>query len=144
MGGMGVIMPENRRVSVVVPTCDRPTLLREALVSIRALQGPDLTFEILICDNGIAPETRALAEEFGAIYLKATTRGASAARNAGIRAATGEFLAFLDDDDVWLPGHLRPHIELLDAHSSLDAVVGQTIYTDPHLVPRGQPSPQDV
>ena len=45
-----------RKVSVIVPTCDRPMLLREALASIRALEGHDLTFEILVCDNGTVPE----------------------------------------------------------------------------------------
>ena len=133
-----------RKVSVIVPTYDRPALLREALTSIRALEGPDLTFEILVGDNGVSTETWTIAEEFGAIYLKASTRGASAARNVGLRVATGEYLAFLDDDDVWLPGNVRPHIALLDANPTLDAVIGQAIYTDPRLVPIGAPWPQDV
>jgi glycosyltransferase involved in cell wall biosynthesis len=141
---MGVKTPVQRKVSVIVPTCDRPALLREALTSIRALEGPDLTFEILIGDNGFAPETPALADEFGAIYLKASTPGASASRNVGLRAATGEFLAFLDDDDVWLPGNVRSHIALLDSHPELDAVIGQAIITDPHLVPKMPPWPADA
>jgi glycosyltransferase involved in cell wall biosynthesis len=133
-----------RKISVIVPTCDRPAFLREALASVRALEGSDLTFEILVGDNGSAPETLAVAKEFGAIHLKATTRGASAARNAGLKAATGEYLAFLDDDDVWLPGTLRPHLALLDARPELEGVIGQTIYTDPLLVPHGPPWPQDI
>ena len=44
--------PAQRRVSVVVPTCNRPAFLREALASIRALEGPDLAFEIIVGDNG--------------------------------------------------------------------------------------------
>jgi glycosyltransferase involved in cell wall biosynthesis len=141
---MGVMAAEQRKVSVVVPTCDRPALLREALISIRALEGPDLTFEILVADNGLAPETSGVAKEFDAIYLKVSTRGPSAARNVGLRAATGEYLAFLDDDDVWLPGNLRPHLSLLDSHPALDAVIGQAVYTDPHLIPNGLPWPQDI
>jgi glycosyltransferase involved in cell wall biosynthesis len=134
-----------RKVSVIVPTCDRPALLREALASIRALEGPDLFFEILVGDNGRAPETPGVAEEFGAVYLKAPTIGPSAARNVGLRAATGEYLAFLDDDDVWLSGNLRPHMALLDLNPALDAVIGQVIYTDPHLVPFvGPPYPKDA
>jgi glycosyltransferase involved in cell wall biosynthesis len=132
------------KVSVIVPTCNRPAPLRQALASIRALEGPDLTLEILVADNGEAPETRAIVEEFGAIYLKATTRGPSAARNVGLRAATGEFLAFLDDDDVWLPGNVRPQIALLDSHSTLDAVIGQVVYTDQNLVPMSPPWPIDA
>ncbi len=137
-------MAAQRLVSVIVPTRDRPALLRQALASIRALEGPDLTFEILVCDNGTALESRNAADEFGAIYLKAAASGASAARNVGIRAATGEFLAFLDDDDVWLPENVRPHIALLDAQPSLDGVVGQFVFTDSLLVPTGAPSPQNA
>lgn len=86
---MGLITAAKRKVSVIVPTCDRPALLRQALASIRALEGPDLAFEIFVGDNGSALETPIVAEEFGAIYLKTSTPGASAARNVGLRAATG-------------------------------------------------------
>jgi glycosyltransferase involved in cell wall biosynthesis len=141
---MGVMADPQRKVSVIVPTCNRPALLREALASIRALQGADLTFEILVGDNGLAPETSAVAKKFDAIYLKASAHGASAARNVGLRAATGEYLAFLDDDDVWLPANVRPHLALLDSHPALDGVIGQTVYTDPQLVPHGPPWPRDI
>jgi glycosyltransferase involved in cell wall biosynthesis len=141
---MGVTTAAQRKVSVIVPTCDRPAFLREALTSIRAIEGSDLAFEILVADNGVVPETSAVAKEFGAIYLKASAHGASAARNVGLRAATGEYLAFLDDDDVWLPGNVRPHLALLDSRPALDAVIGQTIHTDPLLVPHGPAWPQDI
>src|SRR5262245_8263189 len=98
-----------RRVSVVVPTCNRTASLRKALASIRDVETPDLQLEILVADNGINAETRAVAAEFGAVYLEVETRGPSAARNAAMFAATGDFIAFLDDDDAWLPGHLVPH-----------------------------------
>jgi glycosyltransferase involved in cell wall biosynthesis len=132
------------KVSVIVPTCDRPALLRQALASIRALEGPDLTFEILVGDNGTASETPAVAEEFGAIYLKASKRGPSAARNLGLRAATGEYIAFLDDDDFWLHENVRPHIAHLELNPTLDAVIGQAVYTDPNLVPIGPPWPEQT
>ena len=103
-----------------------------------------LPWRNIVGDNGLGPETVAVAEEFGAIYLKASTRGASAARNVSLKAATGEFLAFLDDDDVWLPGNVHPHIALLDLHSALDAAIGKAVYTDPHLVPCGVPWPKDT
>jgi glycosyltransferase involved in cell wall biosynthesis len=140
---MGLTKTAQRKVSVIVPTCDRPALLRQALASIRALEGPDLTFEILVGDNGSAPETPAVAQEFGAIYLKASTRGPSAARNVGLRAATGEFIAFLDDDDVWLKNHVRSHVELLDSKPNLDAVLGQVISADRDLKPLGKPWPEE-
>jgi glycosyltransferase involved in cell wall biosynthesis len=122
-----------RRVSVVVPTCNRPEFLRQALASIRALEGPQYAFEILVGDNGSAPETRAAAEEFGAVYIKVDRTGAGAARNSGLVAATGDYLAFLDDDDVWLPTHLDKHFEILDARPDVEAVVGQVVSTDLEL-----------
>lgn len=136
-------MAAPRLISVIVPTRDRPAMLRQALASIRALEGSDLTFEILVGDNGRTEETRAIAREFSAVYLPVETAGASAARNAGLNAATGEFIAFLDDDDVWLPHNIRPQIALLDARPEVEAVIGQVIYTDPSLVPLSKPSPED-
>jgi glycosyltransferase involved in cell wall biosynthesis len=133
-----------RRVSVIVPTRDRPQLLREALISIRALEGADLSFEILVGDNGSMPETRTVVESFGARYLRAERAGAGAARNAALRAATAPYLAFLDDDDLWLPAHVRSHLELLDSRPDLMAVVGQIISTDTYRSPTGEPWPRDL
>lgn len=116
-------------------------MLRLALASIRALEAPDLSFEILVGDNGSAPETPLVADEFGARHIPVVQKGASAARNAGLRAATGDYLAFLDDDDVWLEGHIRPHLETLDAKPHLDGLIGQVIYTDSQLTPIGDPFP---
>jgi glycosyltransferase involved in cell wall biosynthesis len=143
LGDVGVNTARPRKVSVIVPTCDRPALLREALASIRALEGPDLLFEILVGDDGCAPEVSGIAEHFGAIYLKTSRRGASSARNVCLRAATGDYLAFLDDDDVWLPGNLRSQMALLDSSPLLNAVIGQVVYTDPDLVPKGPPWPTE-
>jgi len=131
------------RVSVVVPTRDRPGLLREALASIRALDGPDLALEILVCDNGRSQLVRDIAQELGARYLPVERPGAAAARNAGIRAATGAYLAFLDDDDLWLPAHLRPQLALLAARPDLDAAIGQVLLTDDRRVPTTGPWPVD-
>ncbi len=130
-----------RLVSVVVPTRDRPALLREALASIRALEGADLRFEILVGDNGTDPETAVAAAEYGAIHMITRTNGAAAARNLGLMAASGEFIAFLDDDDLWQSGHIRGHIEMMDADAGIDAVVGQVTLTDTSRRPLGDPSP---
>jgi glycosyltransferase involved in cell wall biosynthesis len=131
-----------RRISVVVPTCNRPAFLRESLASIRSLEGALYSFEILVADNGSTPETRDIAEANGATYIKVERTGASAARNAGLRAATCDYIAFLDDDDVWLPSHLGKHFEVLDAHAEVEAVIGQVIYTDHELKPLGPPAPE--
>jgi glycosyltransferase involved in cell wall biosynthesis len=133
-----------RRVSVIIGTRNRPDTLRDALASIRALEGPDLTFEILVGDNGSTPETPGVVAEFGGIYDKTETYGCPAARNLAMKRATGEFLAFLDDDDVWLPGHVRPHIAFLDSHPDFDAVFGQILSTDENLKPAGVPWPEEL
>jgi len=134
-----------RRISVVVPTFDRLAMLREALASIRDVEssGVQAEFEIVVGDNGLKEETRRLCLEYGAVYVPAHGRGASYARNAAMGAASGDFIAFLDDDDVWLRGHIEPHLAYLDAHPDHDAVFGQAIYTDPELNPTSAPWPED-
>lgn len=140
-------MPANpslpRIVSVVIGTRNRPDTLREALASIRALEGPDLKFEILVGDNGTTPETPGVVAEFGGIYDTTTVYGCPAARNLAMKRITGEFVAFLDDDDVWLPEHIRPHIAMLDAHPEFEAVFGQLISTDETLRPINDPWPDN-
>ena len=135
-------MTEATRVSVVVPTRDRPELLREALQSIRALENDSVRFEILVGDNGTFPATRKAAEEFGAIYLQTSTSGAAAARNVAMAAATADYIAFLDDDDVWTSNHIHGHLALLDANPDMDMVLGQIVNTDPQRRPIYGPWPE--
>lgn len=130
-----------RRVSVVVPTRDRPTMLRQALASIRALEGEDLSFEIIVGDNGAALETGRVAAEFAARHIKVGRDGAGAARNAGLEAASGEFIAFLDDDDVWQRGNVRAQLALLDAEPQLEGAIGQVVCVDQDLRPTTAPWP---
>ena len=85
---------------------------------------------MLICDNACSPEVQEIAERRGARYLPVHEAGAAAARNTGMVAATGEYLAFLDDDDLWLPEHLRGHLAMLAARPELEAVVGQVVLTN--------------
>jgi glycosyltransferase involved in cell wall biosynthesis len=132
-----------RFISVVVPTYNRSGLLGEAVASIRALEGMDFRFEILVCDNGQGHETKSVADRHGAKYIPVPTKGAGAARNAGLRAATGEFIAFLDDDDVWLKDHLRAHVELLDSTPDIDAVLAQVVSADSDLKPISDPWPKE-
>jgi glycosyltransferase involved in cell wall biosynthesis len=120
-------------------------MLREALASIRELERSDIdaAFEIVVGDNGLKDETRLICQDFGAVYVPAPGRGVSYARNAAMTAATGDYVTFLDDDDVWLLGHIQPHLVHLDAHPEHGAVFGQAIYTDPDLNPAGDPWPED-
>jgi glycosyltransferase involved in cell wall biosynthesis len=133
--------PNSVRVSVIVPTRDRPALLAEALASIRALEGPDLSLEIVVGDNGGLAETAEAVQAYGARHIPVDRAGAGAARNVALQAATGEYIAFLDDDDLWLPGHLRPQLALLATRPELGAAVGQVVLTDEQRLRTGDPWP---
>jgi len=96
-------------VSVVIPTFNRGALLEQAIRSVLAQTYRDL--ELLIVDDGSTDTTRARVATFQrddrVKYLFQRNRGRSAARNAGIRAARGRYVALLDDDDFWSPEKLE-------------------------------------
>jgi glycosyltransferase involved in cell wall biosynthesis len=96
------------KVSIIVPTRNRRAWLRQALISVRDQTWPDK--EVIVVDEASTDDTLAmLAAEFPEtrIIRHETARGPSAARNAGIAAATGEWILFLDDDDVLHPEHVE-------------------------------------
>ncbi len=128
-------------VSVVIPTRDRSAMLAEALASVRALEGPDLVIELIVVDNGSSDDSRAIAASFGAIVLEETRRGPSASRNSGWRAASGDFIAFLDDDDVWTRENVRPQLEFLSREPDFAAVAGRVQLASPTLAAIGEPYP---
>jgi glycosyltransferase involved in cell wall biosynthesis len=132
------------RLSVVVPTRDRAPLLDECLASIRALEGPDLEIELLVVDDGSTDGSEEVARQHGATVLRTGGSGSAAARNAGMASATGEFLLFVDDDDVLLPGHVRPHIALLRERPGLMAAVGQAVNSSHDLAERGPAWPETL
>jgi glycosyltransferase involved in cell wall biosynthesis len=119
-------------------------LLRAALASIRALEGADLAFEIIVGDNGSTDDTGTVAAEAGARLVYAPTPGAAAARNAAMRAATCDYIAFLDDDDAWTPEHIRPQLAFLRANPGYMGAAGQVVITDANLERRGSPWPLEL
>ncbi|HNY90271.1 MAG: UDP-Glc:alpha-D-GlcNAc-diphosphoundecaprenol beta-1,3-glucosyltransferase WfgD [bacterium ADurb.Bin431] len=105
------------KVSVILTTCDRAALVSEALASVLEQSRPPA--EIIVVDDGSADETeerlRPLAG--GVHYLRnPQPLGVSAARNRGIRAAAGNWLAFLDSDDLWKPAKLERQLQALREH----------------------------
>ena len=91
-------------VSVVVPTRDRWTLLDATLTSALAQQG--VNFEIIVIDDGSSsqpPPMPALTDPRVRLIRNAGPHGVARARNLGIDQARGQWIAFLDDDDVWAP-----------------------------------------
>lgn len=102
-----------KQISVVIPTFQRPDQLVTAIKSVtsQTLQ----PVEILISDNDPDESVRQVCRDLGiplVVYLNSSNiKGASHARNAGASIARGEWLAFLDDDDRWLPEYLEQAIE---------------------------------
>src|SRR5262245_24951865 len=100
-------------VSVVVPTRNRRYLLAKTLRS--ALQQQGVASEIIVVDDASTDETPAflagLTDEGVRVVRHDSPRGLSAARNHGASEARGEWVAFLDDDDLWAPDKLRRQID---------------------------------
>ena len=130
-------------VSAIVPTKNRSRQLRTALASIRAIEGPDLQIELIVVDNGSTDDTEHVAQEFDARFLRAAQPGAAAARNVGLEAATAEFVAFLDDDDAWLPEHVRPQLARRPSPSSRRSSA-KIVLTNDRPDEHGEPYPRQV
>ena len=112
------------RVSVVIPTYRRPVELKRALESVLTQDFTDIEdIEVLVVDDnppetpGREDTTRLLESLEGPLVHIRTegSLGGAGARNVGIGKARGEYVAFLDDDDQWLPGKLRLQMELIES-----------------------------
>lgn len=110
-------------ISVVIATNRESAFLREAIDSVRAQTLP--VHEIILVDDGApASVLQPLAQECGALYVRQPPRGVSAARNHGTRVASGEWVAFLDDDDVWHPERLERQWQVLKGTTAVAACTG--------------------
>lgn len=110
--------------SVVIPAYNRGNLLREALQSVFAQEHTD--YEVIVVDDGSTEDIAAIAREFGdrVRCLRQENRGPGAARNLGIADATGEYVAFLDSDDLWFPWTLSVYQAAIDETPSASFVAG--------------------
>lgn len=120
------------KVSVIIPAYNVAPYIGETLDSVFAQTFAD--YEVIVINDG-SPDTeeleRALARFVDRVsYLKQENRGASAARNTGLRAAQGEFVAFLDADDLWLPNYLGEQIKFM-TERGCDLVCGDAeVFSD--------------
>ncbi|MDQ0613767.1 glycosyltransferase involved in cell wall biosynthesis [Microbacterium sp. W4I4] len=102
------------RVTVIVPTNRGGEYLDAAIASVRAQTVP--VHEIVLVDDGSpAPGLGGVAERLGLGYLRQEPSGLSVGRNNGAVAATGDWIAYLDDDDVWHPERIEEQLRALDA-----------------------------
>ncbi|MCJ7517879.1 MAG: glycosyltransferase family 2 protein [Methanomassiliicoccales archaeon] len=112
-------------VSIVIPTYNRATSLGAAIQSILDQTYQD--FEIIVVDDFSSDDTEKVVKGFQdkrISYIRhAENRGASCARNTGIKRAKGRFVAFQDSDDIWLPSKLMKQIEVMSRASNEVGVV---------------------
>ena len=115
--------------SIIIPTYNRPQLLRSAVESARTA-GTDV--EIIVVDDASKDETASVCRELSGIkYIRLErNQGVAGARNVGILASSSEFIAFLDDDDLRLPGSLDLQRAALAAAPEPGFVCGSMLIAD--------------
>jgi glycosyltransferase involved in cell wall biosynthesis len=133
--------------SVVIPVYNRAHLLEETLRSVLLQSEQD--FEIVVVDDGSTDDPKAVVEALGdprIIFLRRPNGGGGAARNTGIDAARGRFIAFLDSDDRYLPHHLADMRALLEGSPGIGAYArfivdrgdGRTLVKPPRAIAEGE------
>jgi glycosyltransferase involved in cell wall biosynthesis len=132
-------------VSVIIPTYNRARLLAQALESVHAQTHAPL--EMIVVDDGSTDDTEAIARKFGVCYIRQERAGAAAARNRGVTASHGQFLQFLDSDDLLSPRKIEQQVAYLRDHDEARAVYGDSVqfhHPDPnHIRTRLVGTPRD-
>jgi glycosyltransferase involved in cell wall biosynthesis len=123
-------------VSVIIPTYDRAHLVSRAIKSVLNQTYQD--FEIIVVDDGSTDNTEEVVKNLNDPRIRhiphEKNRGLSAARNTGIRAARGEYIAFLDDDDLWLPLKLEKQLRRFQSsRPEVGVIYTGWAYTDPNI-----------
>jgi glycosyltransferase involved in cell wall biosynthesis len=128
------------KVSVIIPTYNRARLVQEAIGSV--LQQPFRDYEIIVVDDGSTDGTEELLRRFGARirYVRQPNQGVNAARNHAIELAQGEYIALLDNDDLWRRFKLGLEVSILDACPDIGVVFGDFFI----LKPDGRPLPNGL
>ena len=128
-------------VSVIVPTRNRPALLALTLRSVLAQRGVE--FEVIVVDEASTDDTPSVITSFGDARIRSIRhhrpQGVSAARNHGVAEARADWVAFLDDDDLWAPTKLALQLGALRASGATWAYVGHVNINVHHHVTGGSP-----
>jgi len=102
------------KVSVIIPTYNSERTIRRAIKSVLAQEGINeyFTIEILICDDCSTDDTLNIAKDYPVrlFFSRVNSGGPNRGRNVGIKNATGDLIAFLDHDDVWLPDKIKKQL----------------------------------
>lgn len=110
------------KVSVIIPTYNRAARISRAINSVLSQTFND--YEIIIVDDGSTDDTAQVLKQFnGKIkYIFQENQGSAVARNRGIQEARGEYIAFLDSDDFWVPEKLTEQVRILESHPKVGIV----------------------
>jgi glycosyltransferase involved in cell wall biosynthesis len=115
---------DNLLVSVIIPVHNGERYLADAIESVLAQTYRPI--QLVVVDDGSEDGTAEIAKSFREVtYIYQTNQGHAAAMNAGIRAAQGEFVAFLDADDLWTPNKLSVQIDHLQKHPDVGCVIAK-------------------
>lgn len=128
-----VVPAEIPTVSVIIPVYNAVASLQRALDSVLSQTYPGIT-EVIVADDGSHDDPRRfLCDHFpDVIYMSQSNQGPSAARNLGVRHATGEFIAFLDSDDEWLAEKVSRQVEVFRQQPDLALLLTQCNYVYPN------------
>ncbi len=124
-------------VSVIIPTYNRPQLLRRAIQSV--VDQTFINWELIVVQNGGTRESEAVVSAFNDIRMRYVYEPKACpvhARNVGVQASGGVYVAFLDDDDEWLPRKLERQLNALERNTSIGLVScpGQIVTADGAIV----------
>ena len=110
------------KVSIIIPTYNYGRFISKAIESALAQTFP--IFEIIVVDDGSTDKTKEIVKEFGEKihYIKQENRGVCAARNNGVKNSSGDFIAFLDADDIWLPEKIEKQIAKFEVDTEIGLV----------------------
>jgi glycosyltransferase involved in cell wall biosynthesis len=118
-------------VSVIIPTFNRGRFIASAIHSVLAQSYEH--FEVIVVDDGSTDDTKSIVAEITderVHYIYQSNHGRSNARNHALKVAQGKYIAFLDSDDLYMPGKLAMQIEYLDAHSEVGMIYTSAVCVD--------------
>ncbi|MEB3293017.1 MAG: glycosyltransferase family A protein, partial [Synechococcales bacterium] len=127
-------------VSVIIPAYNAEPFIAETLDSV--LQQTMTAFEVIVVNDGSTDQTAAIVERYmqkddRITLITQENRGLSPTRQRGKAASKGEFLAFLDADDIWMPTHLEAHLQHFAANPQLGISFGRVEFIQADSTPTG-------
>ncbi len=118
------------KVSVIIPTYNRSEYISETIDSVVAQTYKD--FEIIVVDDGSTDNTKEVLAKYGSKIkvIDQVNSERAIARNNGVQNSSGEYIAFLDSDDLWLEDKLEKQVKILDEMKDVVLVYGQSLRID--------------